>query len=143
MGQTNRPEPGMRSALWGFFEGALCCLVFFGIIGYLQYGKAAWGQWPVLAALVVAGGAVFALGMGLSGRREGAVIGAVMGILLGGAFSSLLPAWNVKYALPAPAATGRELTLEGPGLDGKSISVADYRGKVLLVDFWATWCPPC
>ncbi|MGW2637786.1 TlpA family protein disulfide reductase [Streptomyces sp. NPDC001348] len=33
--------------------------------------------------------------------------------------------------------------LSGKTVDGKSLDVADYKGKVVVINVWGSWCPPC
>jgi len=88
--------------------------------------------------------ALFALMM-LTGLRP---------IVLGGLQRGLLATGLWKAEVPAPAPTSEmPVVLTGGAayphnlpmvtLDGKAVNLSDLKGKVVFVNLWASWCPPC
>jgi thiol-disulfide isomerase/thioredoxin len=69
-------------------------------------------------------------------------------ILASGAFTLLalfaatgVPSLSTQFAIRRTMAPAPQFSLDG--LDGKRIASSDLHGRVVVLDFWATWCPAC
>ena len=65
-------------------------------------------------------------------------IGFLAGILL---FAGLADATAEGLTIVSPPRIAPSFSLQD--LHGKTHTLKDYRGRIVVVNFWATWCPPC
>lgn len=66
-------------------------------------------------------------------------------LILGVALLALAGGLTAKKIIDNPATNTAEAKLDFtlPDIDGKPHNIAEWQGKALIINFWATWCPPC
>ncbi|MFE4816470.1 TlpA family protein disulfide reductase [Streptomyces sp. NPDC056704] len=85
------------------------------------------------AALLTTGAAVAALVLSACGS----------GGTSGGSGNSNFVAGKDGISTVAKGSRAEAPDLSGPTVDGKQLDVKDYKGKVVVVNVWGSWCPPC
>ena len=97
-----------------------------------------------LAGIIAGAGAVYMrhIGSGSSVQEAQAnVAGLCEGA--GDRIAALTPFSKGQVAAMAPASEPRPLNLTFKGPEGQSLTMADFAGKTVLLNLWATWCGPC
>jgi len=77
----------------------------------------------------------------LSGRKLGLVVALTLAAVIVGVYSYRHSRGGRSGSTGQEHREAPDFTL--PRLDGGQLCLSSYRGKVVLLDFWATWCVPC
>ena len=75
-----------------------------------------------------------------AGKRSAAGIAAVFVVL---AALLALFGWGLVKAQAGPVESGMAPDFSVTGFDGREFNLSRARGQVVIVNFWASWCPPC
>lgn len=51
--------------------------------------------------------------------------------------------WGLKKAQAGPVDSGLAPDFKLTSFDGQNLTLSELRGKVVIINFWASWCPPC
>jgi len=71
-------------------------------------------------------------------KRTGLIVAfAVILALLG------LLAWGLRKVQAGPVESGMAPDFTLTSFDGRTLTLSELRGQVVIINFWASWCPPC
>lgn len=134
----SNPEAALFSML---FFGALAARVAFVIQYFEQYADQLWQIIDIRdGGFLLLPGVIAAVLVGLykawrqAPLRVPLAIGVCIGLIAWGASISVLNALQSSQQIP-------DITVRD--IDGQSVSLQDLAGKPLVINLWATWCPPC